>query len=109
MDWNIFKAKVSGGGKAAEIAQNLREGIASGELPPGTQMAGATALGRAYGCSGSPVEGARKKLVKEGLLVIRGGHYFVAGESRPLSLDDTTPAPAPIADPLAALDELAKG
>lgn len=83
MDWDIFKAKSSGSSKASEIVAKLREGIASGALPAGTQLAGATTLGRAYGCSGSPVEGARKKLVKEGLLVIRDGHYFVAGEATP--------------------------
>lgn len=81
MDWNVNRS--SGGGannKKAEIAAKIREGIASGELSPGQRLAGATKLGRAFGCSGSPVEGARKQLVKEGLVVVREGHYFVAGD-----------------------------
>ena len=81
MDWNIFRSAGGGGNnKKAEIAAKIREGIVNGELLPGQQLAGATKLGRAFGCSGSPVEGARKQLVKEGLVVVREGHYFVAGD-----------------------------
>jgi DNA-binding GntR family transcriptional regulator len=112
MDWNIFKSKTSATGKTTEIADKIREGIASGELPPGTQIAGATALGRAYSCSGSPVEGARKKLAKEGVLVVRDGRYFVAGEVKPAPTEgaDLVAAKAPLSQSLAdaAFDELLK-
>jgi len=38
-------------------------------------------VGKAFNCSGGPVEGARKVLVAEGLVVRRNGRYFIAGAS----------------------------
>lgn len=82
MNYDIFKSRLgSTDSKASEIAAAIRTGISAGDLLAGQRLAGATAIGKAFNCSGKPVEAARNKLVTEGLLVHRDGHYFVAGAS----------------------------
>lgn len=78
----LYKGNATGASKAAEIADKLRSGIASGELPAGHRLAGSNALGKLFGCTGKPAEAARNKLVKEGLVVKKDGHYFVSGSAQ---------------------------
>lgn len=94
-----FFADSSGGNRCNVVAAQLREMIASGEAPKGKPLKGATALGKLFGCSGSPVETARRKLVKEGLIVKKDdGLYYVADDAE-------QQATAPAEDPFKGLDE----
>jgi DNA-binding GntR family transcriptional regulator len=82
VDYTIFQARPgSGQSKARVIAAAIRKGVECGALPPGQRLAGAAAIGKAYQCSGKPAEAARNRLIQEGLIVRRDGHYFVAGSA----------------------------
>jgi len=76
--------------------------LKSGAIPPGALLGTTKELAAALGCSPGALDVARRRLLKEGLLVYRGNRYLAAGEREFPTMEETPPEPSKVAaDPSA--------
>jgi GntR family transcriptional regulator / MocR family aminotransferase len=95
----LLVALARGGGRSlrAQLEGQLRDGVTSGRLAPGTRLPSSRALAGSLGVSRGVVVDAYGQLVAEGYLTVRrGAAPVVAAETaeRPAALD-ALPAPRP--------------
>ena len=83
------------------VAGEIRERIAARHLVPGVRIPSVRAFAESMGVSKSTVVEAYDRLAAEGTLVARpGSGFYVAGKTRPLSLQAMGPRLDRIVDPL---------